>query len=83
MKLLVHSQTSTAAQLKFGNGMKFHPIPYDGCNYLSLLGLNLICAIKRVQNTVLPKKYGPNLHVVTDQKDLVTMPSSHLNHRVR
>ena len=39
MKLLIHSQTSTAAPLKFGNGQV--TTLYNGCNYLSMLGLKL------------------------------------------
>ena len=42
MKLFIHSQTSTAAPLKFGIDKWFHPTLYKGSNYLSLLGLQLI-----------------------------------------
>ena len=41
MKLLIHSQTSTVQPIEFGNE-QFHPTHYNGCNYLSMLWLNLI-----------------------------------------
>ena len=47
MTLLIHSQTTTVAPLKFGNGYQFHPMLYDGCNYSSMLGLKLIHVSKR------------------------------------
>ena len=42
MKLLINSQTSTAARLKFGMDKWFHPTFHIGCNSWSLLGLTLI-----------------------------------------
>ena len=45
MKLLIHFQTSMVAPLKFRNG--FHPTFYNGCNYLSMLGLKLNHVSKR------------------------------------
>ena len=41
MKLLIHSQTSTAAQLMLMDWGCHHTLNY-GCNYLSMLGLKLI-----------------------------------------
>ena len=46
MKLLVHSQTSSAAPLKFEN-KSFHPTGYNWCKYLSTIGLKLIHVSKR------------------------------------
>ena len=48
MKLLIHSQTSTVAPLKYGNMDKlFHPTLYNGCNYIYMLGLKLNHVNKR------------------------------------
>ena len=47
MTLFIHSQTSTVASLKFGMGKLFHPTLYNGCNYLSILGLKLNHVSKR------------------------------------
>ena len=52
IKLLIHSQTSVVALLKFENGLLFHHIPYTGCTYLSMLGLNLIHVSKRAPGMV-------------------------------
>ena len=42
MKLLIRSQTSTATPLKFGNEWVNSPTLYCDCDYLSVLGLQLI-----------------------------------------
>ena len=47
MKLLIHSQTSTVQPLKFGMDKQFHPTLYNGCNYLSMLGIKLNHASER------------------------------------
>ena len=46
MKLLIHSQTSKAAPLKFGNGLVIPPPPFSLYNYISMLGSKL----KHVEN---------------------------------
>ena len=41
-ELLIHSPTLTVTPLKFWEMTEcFHPTVYDGCNYLSMLGLKL------------------------------------------
>ena len=47
MKLLIHSQTSTAAPLTFGNRYVISPPLYHRCNYLSMLWLKSILVGKR------------------------------------
>ena len=47
IQLLIHSQTSTMPPLKFGDGWIISSHIYNGCNYLSMLGLKLINASKR------------------------------------
>ena len=47
MKLLIHSQTSTGALLKFGNEKVTSSNTYDGCNYLFMQELKLIYISKR------------------------------------
>ena len=47
MKLRIHSQTSTVAPFKYWNGQVISPHTYNGCNYLSMLGLKLIHVSKR------------------------------------
>ena len=47
MTLLNHSQTPTIAPLKFGMDKRFLPSHYNGCNYLSMMGLKLIHVSKR------------------------------------
>ena len=47
MKLFIHSQTSSVEPLNFGKDKWFQPTHCNGCNYLSMLGLNLIHVSKR------------------------------------
>ena len=47
MNVLIHCQTSTAQPLKFGNWQVISSHIYNGCDYLSLLGLRLIHVSKR------------------------------------
>ena len=47
IKLLLHSQTSTVAPLKFGNGLVIWSHIFNGCNLLCLLGLKLNYVGKR------------------------------------
>ena len=47
MKLVMHSQISTSAKLKFGMDKQFHPTFYNGSKYLSILGLKLIRVTNR------------------------------------
>ena len=47
MKLRIHSQTSMVEWLKFGKDKQFCPTLYNGYNYLSMVGLNLIHGSKR------------------------------------
>ena len=46
-EITYHSQTSTAAPLKFGVDELFHPTLYNGCDYLSMLRWKLIHVSKR------------------------------------
>ena len=59
MKLLNHPQTSTVVPLKFGINKWFHHTLYNGCNYLTMLGLK--------SNHV--SKMGPLYHhgIISDQ----------------
>ena len=50
MKLLIHSQTSMVAPLKFGNG--FHPTFFQQCGYLSTLGFKSIHVSKRCPDAI-------------------------------
>ena len=47
MKLLIHSQISTVASLKFRNGFMISSHTNNGCIYLSMLGIKLIHVNKR------------------------------------
>ena len=47
MKLLIHSQTSTAPPLILGIDKYFHPTLYNGCYNLSMLRMKLIHLSKR------------------------------------
>ena len=49
MKLLIHSQTSKLHHWRsLGMHKLFYPTLYDGCNYLSMLGSNLIMLVKEI-----------------------------------
>ena len=47
MKLFIHSQTSAVQPLKLEMDKWFHSTLYNGCNYLSVLGIKLIHVSKR------------------------------------
>ena len=49
MKLDIHSQTSPteSTPVNFENGKIIYPTLYDGCKYLSMLGIKLIHANKK------------------------------------
>ena len=49
MKLLIHSKLQRLHHWSFGMGMWSHPILYNGCNYLTMLGLKLIHVSKRAR----------------------------------
>ena len=48
MKLLIHSQKSTVAPWK-GTETQFYPTLYNGCDFLSIVWLNLIHISKKGQ----------------------------------
>ena len=64
IKLYTHSQTSTVAPLKFGNGKLFHPTHYWTCDYISMLGLKLNHISKRGHRKLLDlNKSSRNIHI--------------------
>ena len=52
MKSLIHSQTSTVAPLKFGNGYVISSLTLLACEYISMLGLKLIHVSERVRRPI-------------------------------
>ena len=50
IKLLINSSTSTVQLLSLGMDKEFHPTLYNGCNYLSMVGLDLNHVSKRGPN---------------------------------
>ena len=77
MKLLIHSKLKRLHRWSLGMDKLYHPIPYGGCNYLSVLGLNLNHVSKRdhwPQPVMAAMKRAPSFKVNRRPPEL---PASH------